>query len=123
MQKALPLMNIMRQHVVSELTGVTGMAMIRAMPAGERNPVLLAQLRGDRCHQDREALAKALPGQSREEHLLALAQAMAPDGGTSGGTQPTDSRRITHRMDWLRLFQWTTGKHHHEDLKSIATNA
>jgi transposase len=77
MQKALTQMNIKLQHVVSELTGVTGMAIIRAILAGERNPVKLAQLRDYRCHQDQEAIAKALHGQWREEHLFALAQAVA----------------------------------------------
>ncbi len=76
-QKALTQMNIKLQHGVSEITGVTGMAMIRAILAGERNPVKLAQLRDDRGHQDQEAIATAWRGQWREEHLLALAQAVA----------------------------------------------
>jgi hypothetical protein len=50
--KAWPQMNIKRQHGVSEITGVTGMAMIRAIRAGARNPITLAQRSDDRCHQD-----------------------------------------------------------------------
>jgi transposase len=53
------------------------MAIIRAMLAGERDPVKLARLRHDRCHHDEATMAKALRGQWREEHLLALAQAVA----------------------------------------------
>lgn len=77
MQKALTQMNIKLQHVVNDLTGVTGMAIIRAILAGERAPVTLARLRDYRCQHSEETLAKALDGQWREEHLCALAQAGA----------------------------------------------
>jgi transposase len=77
MPKALTQMNIKLQHVVSDVTGETGMAIMRAMLAGERDPETLARLRNDRCHHDEETIAKALHGQWREEHLLALAQAVA----------------------------------------------
>jgi len=76
-QKALTQMNIKLQHVVSDLTGVTGMAIIRAILAGERDPVTLARLRDYRCQHSEETMAKALYGQWREEHLFALAQAVA----------------------------------------------
>jgi transposase len=77
MQKALTQMNLKLQHVISDVTGETGMAIIRAMLAGERDPVQLARLRNYRCHHDEETIAKALHGQWREEHLFALAQAVA----------------------------------------------
>jgi transposase len=77
MQKALTQMNIQLPHGVSALTGVTGMAIIRAILAGERAPVTLARLRDYRCQHSEETLAKALYGQGREEHLFALAQAVA----------------------------------------------
>jgi hypothetical protein len=70
-------MNIKLQHVVSDLTGVTGMAIIRAILAGKRDPVTLAWLRDYRCQHSEETIAKALYGQWREEHLFALAQAVA----------------------------------------------
>ena len=76
-QKALTPMHIKLQHVVSDLTGVTGMAIIRAILAGERDPVTLARLRDYRCQPSEETIAKALYGQWREEHLFALAQAVA----------------------------------------------
>ena len=76
-QKALTQMNIKLQHVVSDLTGVTGMAIIRAILAGERDPVTLARLRDYRCQHSEATIAKALYGQWREEHLFALAQAVA----------------------------------------------
>jgi transposase len=77
MQKALTQMNIKLQHVVSDVTGETGMAIIRAILAGERDPVKLARLRNYRCQHDEATIAKALHGQWREEHLCALAQAVA----------------------------------------------
>ena len=77
MQKALTQMNIKLQHVLSDLTGETGMAIIRAILAGERDPVPLAHFRNDRCQHDEDTMAKALHGHWREEHLFALAQAVA----------------------------------------------
>jgi transposase len=76
-QQALTQMNLKLQHVVSDVTGETGIAIIRAILAGERDPMQLARLRNYRCHHDEETIAKALHGQWREEHLFALAQAVA----------------------------------------------
>jgi transposase len=76
-QKALTPMNLKLQHVVSDVPGETGMAIMRAMLAGERAPAQWARLRNDRGHHDEETIAKALHGQWREEHRFALAQAVA----------------------------------------------
>ena len=77
MPKALTQMHSKVQHVVRDLTGVTGMAIIRAMLTGERDPVTLARLRDSRWQHSAETIAKALYGQWREAHLCALAQAVA----------------------------------------------
>lgn len=77
--KALTPMHIKRPHVVSEVTGETGMAIRRAMRAGARDPEQLARLRHERCHPNAETIAQALHGPWRDEHLLALAQAVALD--------------------------------------------
>ena len=79
MQKALTQMNLQLQHVVRDVTGETGIAIIRAILAGERDPMPLARRRNDRCHHDEETIAKALHGQWREAPLFALAQAVALD--------------------------------------------
>jgi transposase len=76
-QKALTQMHLKRQQVVSDITGMTGRAIIRAILGGERDPVPWAKLRHDRCQHDEAAIAKALHGQWRAEHLFALAQAVA----------------------------------------------
>ena len=76
MQKALTQMNIQLHQVISDLTGETGMAIVRSIVAGERDGVKLAQLRDRRCKSSEETIAKALTGTWKEEHLFALAQSL-----------------------------------------------
>lgn len=77
MQKALQQMNVQLTQVLSDLSGVTGLAIIRAIVAGERNPAKLAQLRHGRCQRSEADIAKALTGHYRAEHVFALKQALA----------------------------------------------
>lgn len=72
MQRAMTLMNIKLQQVLSRVTGVTGMRIIEAILGGERDPVVLAKLRDGRCVQDEATIAKALYGSWRPEHLFHL---------------------------------------------------
>src|SRR5579859_7213261 len=65
MQKALHQMNVQLTQVLSDISGVTGLAIIRAIVAGERNPVTLAQLADRRCHSSQDEIAKALTGNYR----------------------------------------------------------
>jgi transposase len=76
LQKALTQMNVKLQHVVADVTGVTGMAIIRAIVAGERDPKVLAGHRQAGCKNDEATIAKALEGTWREEHLFSLRQAL-----------------------------------------------
>ena len=76
MQKALMQMNLQLHHVVSDITGVTGMAIVRAIVAGERDPAVLASHRDRRCHASVETVCQALIGNYREEHVFALTQAL-----------------------------------------------
>jgi transposase len=76
MQKALMQMNLQLHHVVTDITGVTGMAIIRAIVAGERDPNVLAAHRDRRCHATVETVCQALVGNYREEHVFALTQAL-----------------------------------------------
>jgi len=69
-------MHLKLTQVVSEITGVTGMAIIKAIVAGERNPQRLAQLRNPHCQHTEDDIAKALQGTWRAEHLFALRQAV-----------------------------------------------
>jgi transposase len=77
MQKALTHMNLQLHHVVSDVTGVTGMRIIRAIVAGERNPTKLATMRDTRCKSSPEVIQSALVGNYQPEHVFALAQALA----------------------------------------------
>jgi transposase len=76
MQKALMQMNLQLHHIVSDITGVTGMSIIRAIVAGERDPKVLASQRDRRCHASVETVCQALIGNYREEHIFALTQAV-----------------------------------------------
>ena len=76
MQKALTQMNIKLQPGVSNVTGVTGMAILKAILAGERDPATLAQLRDHHCPQSEAEIARALQGNWRTEHLFALQPAV-----------------------------------------------
>ena len=69
-------MNLTLSQVVSDLTRVTGMAILRTIIAGERAPLTLAKLRNPHCQHSEEAMAKALQGTWRAEHLFALRQAV-----------------------------------------------
>lgn len=76
MQKALEQMNIKLNQVISDITGVTGMKIIRAIISGQRNPVKLARMRNPRCNNSETTIAKALQGNWRSEHIFALQQAV-----------------------------------------------
>ena len=76
MQKYLDQMNVCVHHAVSDITGVTGMAIIRAIVEGERDPHTLASLRDSRCRKSEEQIAEELTGNWRPEHLFNLRQAL-----------------------------------------------
>jgi len=77
MQKALTFMNLQLHHVVADVTGVTGMKIIRAIVDGQRDPEVLAQMRDVRCKANMETVRAALVGNYQPEHIFALAQALA----------------------------------------------
>jgi transposase len=76
MQKASMEMNLQLHHVVSDITGATGMRIIRAIVSGERNPDVLATFRDVRCHSSTETIRAALVGNDRDEHIFALTQSL-----------------------------------------------
>ena len=76
MQKALEQMHLTLTEVVSDMNGKTGMAILRAILAGERDPQRLARHRDRRCTHDQATIAKALEGHWRAAHLFALQQAL-----------------------------------------------
>ncbi len=76
MQKALTFMNLQLHHVVSDVTGVTGLNLIRALVSGQRDPKLLAEMRDVRCKASIETVRAALVGNYQPEHVFALSQAL-----------------------------------------------
>jgi transposase len=76
MQKALSQMNIQLHKVISDITGKTGMRIIKAILAGERDTLKLAQMKDYRIKSSTEKIAKALEGDYRKEHLFSLSQAL-----------------------------------------------
>jgi transposase len=77
MQKALHEMNIKLDRVVSDITGYTGMLIVRAIVAGERDPKALAKYRDKRCRSSVKEIELALEGHYRDEHVFVLTQALA----------------------------------------------
>jgi transposase len=76
MQKALDQMNVRVHHAVADLDGVTGLAIVRAIVAGERDPQRLAALRDPRCRKSEAEIAEQLTGHWRADHLFSLQQAV-----------------------------------------------
>lgn len=76
MQKSLDQMNVRVHRAVTDLTGVTGMAIVRAIVDGERDPERLAQHRDVRCRKSIKEIAEHLTGNWRDEHLFNLESAL-----------------------------------------------
>jgi transposase len=77
MQKALELMNLKLSKVLGDVTGVTGLKIIRAILAGQRDPHELARLRDRRCRHTAAEIAQALDGRYRPEHMMELRSCLA----------------------------------------------
>lgn len=75
-QKALDQMNVQLHHAVTDITGQTGLAILDAILAGERDPAALARLRHFRCKKSEGEIARSLRGDWREEHLFTLRQSL-----------------------------------------------
>ena len=114
MQKALHQMNVQLTQVLSDITGVTGMAILRAIVAGERDPLTLAQLRDPRCAKPETDLVKALTGNYRAEHVFALKQALALYDTYTQQIRECD-REIERQYSALKPV-------HHDDLPPLDTS-
>jgi transposase len=76
MQKALDQMNLQLHHVISDITGLTGTAIIEAILKGERDPAVLSKMRDRRIKASAKTIAAALVGDFRPEHLFTLRQSL-----------------------------------------------
>src|SRR6516164_6471417 len=89
MQKSLDQMNVRVHRAVSDIDGVTGMAILRAIALGERDAQKLAQLRDRRCSKTQQEIAEQLTGHWREDHLFSLQQLEEmEEPGQRGETPP-----------------------------------
>lgn len=104
MQKALVQMNIQLANVISDVVGETGQRILRAIVAGERDPVVLAAMRNGRIRASTDEIAKSLHGNWRAEHLFALKQAVALFDFY--GTQLAEcDREIEQQLQSLQVHQ------------------
>ena len=97
MQKALAQMNLQLANVVSDITGATGMRIIRAILDGQRDPLVLAGLRDRRCKNSASTIARSLHGNFRPEHLFSLKQAVDLYEFYQGQIAECD-RQILHQL-------------------------
>lgn len=106
MQKALTQMNVQLTNVITDITGETGMNIIRAIVAGERDRMKLAQLRNYRIHASTEEIAKALEGRWSREHLFSLAHELKAYDFASEQIARLDAE-IKVLLDAMRTFDKT----------------
>jgi transposase len=103
LHKALTQMNIQLQHVIADVTGVTGLAILEALLAGERDPVTLAKLKDGRIRASTDTIAKSLRGDWRAEPLFTLRQTLATWNHYQGQITACDA-------ETARLLQGFTAK-------------
>lgn len=107
MQKSLDQMNVQVHHAVSDLAGTTGLAIVRAIVKGERNPQALAKLRDPRCKKTRDEIAKHLAGTWRGEHIFNLASALSLFDTNEAEIGRYDTE-LARQLDALQLEQLKT---------------
>ena len=100
MQKALDQMNVQLHHVISDLAGTTGLAIVDAILAGERDSGKLAELRDWRIRATKETIMKSLVGDYREEHIFTLRQSLKCYRHYQGMIEEVD-RQVKGKMQQL----------------------
>jgi transposase len=104
LQKALTQMNVQLHHVISDIMGATGQAIVRAIVAGERDPQELARHRDRRIRADEAQIARSLEGNWREEHLFSLQQALALYDAYAGQIAECDTE-LQRRLGALKAHE------------------
>jgi len=104
MQASLDQMNIKLHHVIDDLTGITGLAIIEAILDGKRDPQQLAKLRDHRIKASEETIVKALEGDWRSEHLFVLRVAWENWKQTQHQIQKCDQQLL----EYTRQFEACT---------------
>ncbi|HEY3628936.1 MAG TPA: IS110 family transposase [Terracidiphilus sp.] len=101
MHKALTQMNVQIHHVLSDITGLSGMAIVEAILAGQRDPLQLASLCHGAVRSDRQTVIQSLVGNYRPEHLFTLKQSLAAYKNYQQLVAECDReiQRLTEKMD------------------------
>src|SRR5260370_21208223 len=122
MQKALDQMNLQLHHVISDITGLTGLAIVDAILGGERNPFTLAKLRHDRIKASEEVIAKSLVGDYRIEHLFTLRQSLIAYRSYQQLIDDCD-REIRRSLDTFQPPRTPADSNHHPESKKRPASA
>jgi hypothetical protein len=101
MQKSLDQMNVRVHRAVSDLDGQTGLAMLRAIVKGERDPVKLAKLRDPRCRKSEAEIAEELTGHWRADHVFSLSRGLEMYEQIQGQIEIYD-REILRQLEEMR---------------------
>ena len=109
MQKALTLMNLQLHNVISDITGATGLAILREIVAGETDPARLARHRNYRCKASEEEIAASLTGHYRDEHIFVLRQELTLYDFYREQMRACDAQ-IEARLDVLAPGPWRAGR-------------
>jgi transposase len=101
MQKALAQMNLQLHNVISDVTGGTGMRILRSIISGNRDPEALAEFRDFRCKASRETIVQSLTGNYKPEHVFALRQAVESYDFYQQQMTAVDSelQNVLHRLE------------------------
>jgi transposase len=117
LEKCLQLMNIKLSTAVSDIAGVSGMNIIRAIASGQRDPAYLASLRNVRCKKDERMFIDALTGNFQEENLFSLQQALAQYDFLNSQLQECD-KKILSQLESLPTIIETAPPRRDKDKKT-----
>jgi len=123
MQKALTQMNVQLANVISDISGLTGQAIIRAIVAGERDPRKLAALSDRRVHATQEEIAKSLEGNWRPELLFVLQQEVEMYDTYQRRIAECDQRLQKHLASFADTLSVRTPNDKPKTKKAAAKNA
>ena len=123
MQKALTQMNVQLANVISDISGLTGQAIIRAIVAGERDPQKLAALSDRRVHASQEEIAKSLEGNWRPELLFVLQQEVEMYDTYQRRVAECDQRLQKHLASFADTLSLRASKDKPKTKKAAAKNA
>jgi transposase len=123
MQKALTQMNVQLANVISDISGLTGQAIIRAIVAGEHDPRKLAALSDPRVHASPEEIAKSLEGNWRPELLFVLQQEVEMYDTYQRRIAECDQRLQKHLASFADTLSVQAPKEKIKTKKAAAKNA